>query len=103
MKFYENVDENMKIVIKNLCTSEKEKENSILYKGLISEAYFVKLFFDKNNTKTHNECYTKYLYNEKNLAILSYCEGDLFIEIFKDKNSFIKGVENTKKWINENL
>lgn len=83
--------ENVKIknLINLLCTSEEQKNpncklyrGSILYKGLTKDFY--DLFMLLNDIGgftqlTHESTYNQTLKNDKEMVIVSYCEGDIVI------------------------
>ena len=91
-------------ILKLFITGEREKrDNSVLYYGVASSS---DLFYHKCKeygfVDIEYNYYQVALCNDELLATISYTEGDVYLEIFNSKESYLDGKERFINWYKEN-
>lgn len=91
-------------IINKYCYADKNRNGYIEYIGKwLTESIIykddIKELFDKQIINTGYYCYK---YSLRNLCDFTYCEGDIYINVYDSKENFIKSLEETKKFIKEN-
>lgn len=49
----------------------------------------------------YSNSYSYYAHNDKEFLIYTYCEGDTTLTIYPDKDTYAKGLEETRNWYKE--
>lgn len=89
----------------NNCFSEDHynKDNEYVLEGsAISEEQWYKITDKLNLKRVTGYYYSGYCYNNEFNFYMTYCEGDLYLHLFEDKESYKKSLEKTIKWYDEN-
>ncbi|WP_346938124.1 hypothetical protein [uncultured Clostridium sp.] len=91
-------------IFKLFITGEREKrEGSTLYYGMASNS---DLFYSKCKECGFDNVEFNYyqvaLFNDELLSTISYTEGDVYLEVFETKESYLEGKEKFIKWYKEN-
>lgn len=78
-----------------------DKNNNYMLKGH-AERGFIFLFAKNGLFRLHQvDGYSAYAFSDEQMAIFTYCEGDIFLTLFKDKASYEKEKRSTEKYYAE--
>lgn len=76
-------------------TNKSIKDNSVRYKGYGSHRMIYNFSMEFDFDVIYNDYYSSCWYNKKMLCILTYCEGDIFCEVFKHIADMEKAIDET--------
>ena len=95
-------NDELKRIINILCTEEEEKENKIKYKGMGSgsDIYTAKELLNMNFIL--DDYYSKSMYNDNLKLLIDYCEGDIYITLCSNEESYQAEKQRSIKFYNEN-
>lgn len=93
----------LKEVINTYCSTEKEKQYGILYKGFTDSHETIYTLQNKFNMLTLNDSYyNTCLFNDDLKLIISYTEGDLFFSVCDTVEQYNQEKERTIDFYNDN-
>ena len=95
--------EQLKKLINNTCHKEEDKNGGTMYKGHLLSSELIVDFIHCNDYKfIEYNYYTVASYNAEQKAIIQYCEGDIYIHVFDDVQSFDNELNRVVTWFKEN-
>ena len=99
-----NLSEDIEKNINNYFTNDYyNKDNEYILKGFSEfEDQWYKITDKLNLKREMGYYYTGYCHNDEFNFYMTYCEGDLYLHLFEDKESYKKSLEKTIKWYEEN-
>lgn len=91
-------------IVNSLCNESYEDENYIIYSGHVidNSICYSSLITNNFNNKIFDNYYYIIMSSENLLSEFSYCEGDINVTVYKNLEEYKKGVQKTKKFIEEN-
>ena len=97
-------NEELTRIVNKFCSSSTEEENSILYRGFTQNDYILYKELSKFEGfgDVSNSCYQQAYYLDNELITATYTEGDISIEVFNNKESYLEGKEKFVNWYKEN-
>ena len=97
------VCEELKNLINSTCNKEEKEKESVLYKGHILTSDKILNFVFKNKYEIIElNNYAMASFNTEHKAIIQYCEGDTYINVFDNIEAFNSELKRVKKWYKEN-
>lgn len=95
----------MNTLIKNYMTEKVEAEERTNYRGFCPLHDYTMIKVPENFKIVSHWCYYPYRVvwvNEKELSVLTYVEGDLFLSVFKTQEAFKNDIVRSEEFYKEN-